>query len=138
MRRVRCATTNACRTRTARAQTNCHAGTGVSYASMACPQNRPDVTVLVGRKTPSYLLTYVLTYLLTCPQNRQTWCGTMKPGTEQSSSDRISEQQAALHYIYQPCWSPGGRRSVREDNPDKSRLTGAMLTEAVFAVQEQC
>ena len=47
-------------------------------------------------------------------------------------------QQAALHYIYQPCWSPGGRRSVREDNPDKPHLTGAMLTEAVFAVQEQC
>ena len=25
-------------------------------------------------------------------------------------------QQAALHYVCQPCWTPGGRRSAREDN----------------------
>ena len=53
---------------------------------------------------------------------KYAWCGSMKPGTDQSSSDWISEQEAALHYIFQPRWNPDGRHSAREDNNDQPPL----------------
>ena len=53
---------------------------------------------------------------MACPQNRQMRCGSMKPATDQSSSDLVYRARSGSSLYLSTMLNPGGRHSAREDN----------------------
>ena len=59
---------------------------------------------------------------MACPQNKQVvWIDESRGQTSRSQA-WISEQEAALHYVFQPFWRDGGRHSAQEDYNDQPPL----------------
>ena len=114
MERVRCAKKDACHVWTSRAQT-------IDW----CSYRRLNFHKLLSS--------------ITCPENRQVWCGTMKLGTDQLSSDLDFRARSSFSLYFSAMldlwWSTFCQR--RQKWPAATADRGTVLPKVVAAVQEQ-